>query len=110
MPRAAKVAHTETKYLHDTGVLVDKRSFVGLDGHQYLKGDDISRRRREVFERDGYKCKVCGAAVDWETGELDHIQGGLVGRHDDMSNLQTICAPCHRAKHLHTRFGEHRDA
>jgi len=29
-------------------------------------------RKEEIYRRDGGKCGICGEAVDWEGGELDH--------------------------------------
>lgn len=52
--------------------------------------------RREVFERDGYRCVRCGRAGRLE---CDHIVP-LVhhGSAYETSNLQTLCRGCHIAK------------
>jgi hypothetical protein len=83
---------------------IDPRSFLGLDGHEYLRGDDISERRRQVWQFAGGYCQVkqapgCSGLVSWVDGELHHKQGGLVGRNDDMENLLWSCMACHRYEH-----------
>lgn len=108
MPRGAKIDIQETRKRYVSGIFQDKRSFISIDGHRYLKGVDVSERRAKVFERSGFKCKSCGAPVTAESGELDHKKGGLMRRCDCFHNLQVLCKPCHRAKHVHTRFGEHK--
>ncbi len=48
--------------------------------------------RREVIDRDG-KCKECGTTEDLC---IHHIQSG---GSDELSNLITICRPCHTRIH-----------
>ena len=54
-----------------------------------------ANRRAAVYERDGHRCRSCGAA---EGLTIDHIvprsRGGLNG----MENLQTLCRPCNSRK------------
>lgn len=45
-------------------------------------------KRRAIFERDEYKCQLCGVTAT----EVDHIRGNS----DDPSNLRAICGPCNR--------------
>lgn len=51
--------------------------------------------RRQVFERDGYKCVNCGA-----TGylEADHIKpfAFFPDLRFELSNGRTLCRPCHK--------------
>lgn len=51
--------------------------------------------RREVYDRDGRKCKHCGTN---ERLSIDHIIARINGGTDDPSNLQTLCMPCNRRK------------
>ena len=56
--------------------------------------------RHEVFVRDGYRCKECGASVeDGATLEIDHIVPVAKGGTNDIDNLQTLCKECNRAKY-----------
>jgi hypothetical protein len=98
--RGAKRDNTETMARN----FMDDRSFVSMDGHDYLYGDDIGDRRREVWERAHGYCEVkqapgCSGLVSWVDGEMHHKQGGLVGRNDDMENLLWSCMACHRYEH-----------
>jgi hypothetical protein len=100
MPRGAKRDNTETMARN----FMDDRSFVCLQGHEYLYGDDIGDRRREVFERAKGKCELknspfCAGFTNWVDGEMHHKQGGLVGRNDDMENLLWACPNCHSWEH-----------
>lgn len=44
--------------------------------------------RKAVFERDAYRCVVCGS---WEDLTLDHIHPHSLGGPDTIENLQTMC-------------------
>lgn len=46
--------------------------------------------RQQIFERDSYKCQVCGAPAT----EIDHIRGSSA----DPSNLRAICGKCNRTE------------
>lgn len=55
----------------------------------------FGRDPKMVFERDGWKCLICGSVDDLT---VDHIDGN--GRHsatpnNDMGNLRTLCRKCH---------------
>lgn len=52
--------------------------------------------RSMVYERDGYRCKACGAT---ENLSLDHIIPVSKGGSDDPQNLQTLCRRCNSVKH-----------
>ena len=55
--------------------------------------------RKYIFERDGYKCSICGAT---EHLEIDHIESVYkVAKHNmdwthlnDASNLRVLCRKC----------------
>jgi len=52
--------------------------------------------RKRVLSRDGNTCTWCGNSEG--KMEVDHIQPRFLGGGDDMSNLQTLCQPCHIRK------------
>lgn len=54
--------------------------------------------RHEVFLRDGYRCRECGATNHETRLEVDHIIPVSQGGTDELENLQTLCAECNRAK------------
>ena len=59
------------------------------------RGRVWERLRRQVFARDGYRCRTCGRAGRLE---CDHVVGLERGGSSDMSNLQALCRSCHIAK------------
>jgi 5-methylcytosine-specific restriction endonuclease McrA len=65
-----------------------------------VKGKAMEKLRRECFERDGYRCVVCGAWVIWErdlprSGHMAHVIGRGRGGPDVIDNVLTKCAECH---------------
>ena len=54
------------------------------------------RLRRQVFDRDGWRCRACGAPGG--PFECDHIRPVQRGGETVMDNLQTLCVGCHIAK------------
>lgn len=101
MPRGAKRALADTRERH----FINKRSFVSTDGHEYLYGKDKAKRYREFVESSSPYCANCGR-ISYDNGEMDHIQGGLVGRCDCLHNLQWLCKSCHRAKHVQVKWSK----
>lgn len=54
------------------------------------------RVRRQVFRRDGYRCRACGRAGRLECDHIIPLDRG--GAALDMGNLQTLCRGCHIEK------------
>ena len=48
-----------------------------------------------AFERDGWKCVVCGSSGPLE---LDHARALMNGGDNSLDNLHTLCHDCHVAK------------
>ena len=62
----------------------------------------VSRRLRfEIFRRDDYTCKYCGASPavtkDVEL-TVDHVIPVTLGGGDEPTNLATACQPCNAGK------------
>ena len=55
--------------------------------------------RHRVFQRDGYRCRECGATNKQTRLHVDHIKPVAKGGTNDLSNLQTLCEACNRAKY-----------
>ncbi len=55
----------------------------------------LTSNKKKVIERDGNKCRKCGA-----TGDLtvDHIVPKSLGGSDEPSNLETLCFKCNTTK------------
>lgn len=94
---ATKARHFESRYSY-----VSTRIHPGTENQQceYLAGDDCEPRRREVFERDDYKCVDCGAPVPWDgsleiRGHLAHGGNTKISRCWCLQNLSTKDFRCH---------------
>lgn len=53
------------------------------------------RVRIEVYRRDGFRCRRCGAEDDLS---IDHVHPVSKGGGDDLANLQTLCRGCNARK------------
>ena len=54
------------------------------------------RVRREVLDRDGWRCRTCGRAGRLEVDHVVPLEWG--GAPYDAGNCQALCRPCHFAK------------
>jgi DNA-directed RNA polymerase subunit RPC12/RpoP len=64
-----------------------------------LKRKPIPKKLRfEVFKRDGFACKYCGAHPPNVLLEIDHIIPIKEGGNNDEGNLFTACFACNRGK------------
>ena len=56
-----------------------------------------------IFERDKYKCRICGRHRDKlkkkEHLEIDHIKAWIDGGETTYHNGQALCSSCNKAKH-----------
>ena len=64
-------------------------------GDVYQKQPVSMRMRRQVFERDGFRCRHCGSR---ERLSVDHIRPESKGGVTELDNLQTLCGPCNSRK------------
>jgi 5-methylcytosine-specific restriction endonuclease McrA len=87
----------------------DPRSYVRLDGKQFLFGRDIEKLRLRVFIRDGYRCtgevdgERCNRPVTWDggsEGHMHHIKSRGKAGDDSLQNCVTLCARCHAKEHV----------
>jgi 5-methylcytosine-specific restriction protein A len=65
-------------------------------------------RRALVLERDHHTCVLCGAPAT----EVDHVVPRAEGGTDELTNLRSLCEPCHKAEtaKLLRRHGASRQA
>lgn len=55
-------------------------------------------KRALIMERDGFRCRRCGAGPRDERLVIDHIVPLALGGTSDDDNLQTLCHPCNQGK------------
>lgn len=53
------------------------------------------KQRKEIFDRDGWKCVFCG---DTKNLQVDHKFPFSQGGTTEMGNLQTLCKQCNKEK------------
>lgn len=59
----------------------------------------VARRLRfEIFRRDNYTCRYCGAKAPDVRLQVDHVIPEALGGPDDPSNLVTACEACNGGK------------
>jgi 5-methylcytosine-specific restriction endonuclease McrA len=85
-------ANSVTKALHKHGIPI-KPHYMAYRG----RVKRISARfrhsiREKIFQRDGYRCCLCGAA---ENLEVHHIVPRRLGGHNTLDNGVTLCEACH---------------
>lgn len=54
--------------------------------------------RFEIFKRDGFRCRYCGATPLQSALQVDHVVPVVDGGADDPANLLTACQPCNIGK------------
>jgi DEAD/DEAH box helicase domain-containing protein len=68
------------------------------DANDY--GRDWARLRRQVRERDGFRCRVCGVSEEGRAHHVHHITPfrlfASAAQANQLSNLITLCPACHR--------------
>lgn len=57
-----------------------------------------TRRRFEIFKRDGFRCRYCGRTSDEAKLHVDHVDPVALGGSDDDANLVTACSDCNLGK------------
>lgn len=90
----------------------DEHQTCGWQRHQ--KGKTSSQRgygsawrklREVVLKRDGYLCQSCLKQGRYVTANtVDHIIAKAHGGSDELSNLQSLCDACHKAKTARERL------
>lgn len=60
-----------------------------------LRGGAWQSLREQVLRRDNGVCVLCCAAV---ATEVDHVVPLASGGSNAVTNLQSVCGPCHAAK------------
>ena len=61
-----------------------------------LARQEYTSIRNQVLKRDGWRCQECGSANNLQ---VHHLKSrSRLGSHT-MTNLITLCAPCHGKRH-----------
>jgi 5-methylcytosine-specific restriction endonuclease McrA len=95
-----KVSHIKW-YHHDTWIRIINGFILPIKpekNNKQKRSPIPTVLRHEVFLRDGYRCRECGATNQETSLEVDHIIPVSQGGTDELKNLQTLCTACNRAK------------
>lgn len=99
MPRGFKVdrAATGTRFFQDS------RSFIAIGGCEVLYGEDVGKRRRELYDRAHGRCELqssprCRGFVNWND-EWHHLKTHGGKKCDCLTAGKFVCGPCHRFEH-----------
>ena len=63
--------------------------------------DDWDRLRIKVLKRDNFECTNCGKGAKHEILQVHHKTPISEGGNHSLSNLTTLCHPCHEDVHNH---------
>lgn len=80
---------------------MDRKPRRADKGSRHSRGYGASwdRIRLQALKRDHYLCQPCLRAGRFtEAKAVDHIKPKAKGGTDDLTNLQSICNPCHSDK------------
>lgn len=85
------------------GLGIAERELKKRDSFEYTREQERAKMTRsmryDVFVRDKFKCKICGAGrEDGVKLHVDHIYPIAKGGKTIMSNLQTLCEDCNVGK------------
>ena len=72
--------------------------------NQKIRNSEEYRQwRKEVFERDNFKCQMCGAyGVKLNAHHIQRFADCVDGRFE-ISNGITLCVPCHKNAHKNSK-------
>lgn len=75
------------------------RERVVRAAHSKKKRSSLSpSQRTRIMQRDGFRCRRCGAGPDDERLVIDHVTPVSMGGTSHDQNLQTLCTPCNQGK------------
>ena len=75
--------------------------------HQLLDARRWTLTRRQVFDRDGWRCRECGKAGRLECHHVVALERG--GAPFEVDNVIALCRGCHLAEHADERDRLHPD-
>ncbi len=74
-------------------------SYMSYSDYQsYLKSSKWYALRLKVLTRDDYTCQHCHCEVTSYTANIHHKTYARLGN-EDLSDLITLCIPCHNKEH-----------
>lgn len=85
-------------------VVIPWKSSLGKTAKERGYGTAWRKVRKVALKRDKHLCQECLRQGIVTSGtDVDHIVNKARGGTDELSNLQTLCKPCHKAKTIAER-------
>jgi len=89
--------------LHEEGLLMKMKEGIYRYDHDFVEKKDLEdftlKQKKQIFERDGYKCVHCGRRQDEGFGlHVDHKLPRDKGGRATIDNGQTLCSVCNFRK------------
>ena len=83
--------------LSPVGVAVDVGRMRPIRLRRVFKATQLGIGSRGSEERDGWACVKCGTRRNLSVNRIEPRNGQCYGRgcHHHLSNLETLCQPCH---------------
>lgn len=69
-----------------------------VDYKEYIKSEEWKHKRKEVLERDKFKCRLCGAKGTEYNLHVHHNSYNNLGN-EPLEDLITLCKECHEIYH-----------
>jgi 5-methylcytosine-specific restriction endonuclease McrA len=66
-----------------------------------LDSTSYTKLQRQVLERDGWRCQVCGSM---QCLQVHHLKFRSQSGGDEEQNLITLCTECHEQTHRSSRL------
>lgn len=71
--------------------------------HQHIHSKKWQQVKDYVFERDGYRCRMCGSAMNLQG---HHVSYERLGEDRERDDVITLCRDCHEMIHSRDIFSE----
>lgn len=78
-----------------------KKKIVGKSPALRLDSTRYGKLHREVLERDGWRCQICGSI---QRLQVHHLKFRSHSGSDVKQNLITLCAECHERVHRKANY------
>ena len=76
--------------------IIDER--LGVAESWWERRTSARRKLKDVIDRDGERCYLCGITLTIDEAELEHIVPRSLGGTNDQTNLAVACRPCNTTK------------
>ncbi len=69
-----------------------ERILIAQNYKEYLQSKEWKQKALQCFERDKFKCRICGSAINIRAHHLTYKRLG----YEELDDLITVCKKCHK--------------